>query len=89
VGERTQKSFQFVTDTVVQETYEIRIRNRKDTDTVEVRVPEHLYRWSNWQILTSSHEYTQTDSSSIEYRVQVPPQGETVITYTVQYSFPK
>jgi len=89
VGERTQKAFQFISSTVVQETYEIRIRNRKDTDTVEVRVPEHLYRWSNWQILNSSHEYTQTDSSSIEYRVQVPPQGETVITYTVQYSFPK
>jgi len=89
VGERVQKSFQFVSSTVVQETYEIRIRNRKDTDTVEVRIPEHLYRWSNWQILNSSHEYTQTDSGSIEYRVQVPPQGETVITYTVQYSFPK
>lgn len=89
VGERRQTAFQFISDNVVQETYEIRLRNRKDTDTVEVRVPETLYRWSNWQILNSSAEYTQTDSSHIEYRVQVPPQGETVITYTVQYTFPR
>lgn len=89
VGERKQLAFQFISDNVVQETYEIRLRNRKDTDTVEIRVPETLYRWSNWQILNSSHEYTQTDSSTMEYRVQVPPQGETVITYTVQYTFPR
>lgn len=89
VGERKQLAFQFISDTVVQETYEIRLRNRKDSDTVEIRVPETLYRWSNWQILNSSHTYTQTDSSSIEYRVEVPPQGETVITYTVQYTFPR
>jgi hypothetical protein len=89
VGERKQTAFQFISSNVVQETYEIRLRNRKDTATVEIRVPETLYRWSGWQILNSSHEYTQTDSSSIEYRVQVPPQGETVITYTVQYTFPR
>jgi hypothetical protein len=89
VGERTQLTYQMISSNVVQETYQIRLRNRKDSETVEIRVPEVLYRWSNWQILESSHEYTKTDSSSIEYRVQVPPQGETVITYTVQYTFPR
>ncbi|NOG51880.1 MAG: hypothetical protein HND48_22440 [Chloroflexi bacterium] len=72
---------------MVQETYEIRLRNRKDSETVEIRVPERLFRWRNWQILNSSHPYEQLDSSTIEFRVEVPPQGETVITYTVQYAF--
>lgn len=89
VGERTQKDFQLVTGRVLQETYEIRLRNRKASETVEIRVPERLFRWSNWQILDSSHPYTQLDSSTIEYRVPVEPGAETVITYTVQYSWPR
>ncbi|MBZ0276054.1 MAG: DUF4139 domain-containing protein, partial [Anaerolineae bacterium] len=88
VGERTQTDFNFLSRTVLEETYEIRIRNHKDSDTVEVRVPEHLFRWSNWEILNASHEYTKTDSSTVEFRASVAPGGETVITYTVRYSWP-
>lgn len=88
VGERIQTDFEIVSTMVVRETYEIRLRNRKEDQTVEIRVPERLTRWSEWEILESSHDFTQTNSSTIEFRVEVPPQGETVITYTVQYSFP-
>lgn len=88
VGERKQTNFNILSRNLLEETYEIRIRNRKDSDTVQVRVPEHLFRWSNWEILNASHEYTQQDSSTIEFRVDVPPGGETVITYTVRYSWP-
>lgn len=87
VGERKQLSFNQLSRDVYQETFEIRLRNRKDDDTVEIRVPERLFRWSNWEILNSSHEFTKTDSASIEFRVAVPPGEETVITYTVQYVF--
>lgn len=87
VGERVQLSFNQLSRDVYQETYEIRLRNRKDDETVEIRVPERLFRWSNWEILNSSHEFTKTDSASIEFRVDVPPGEETVITYTVQYVF--
>jgi hypothetical protein len=87
VGERKQLSFNQLSRDVYQETYEIRLRNRKDDETVEIRVPERLFRWSNWEILNSSHEFTKTDSASIEFRVDVPPGEETVITYTVQYVF--
>jgi hypothetical protein len=89
VGERVQTDFRLVSSNVIRETYEIRLRNRKDDETVEIRVPERLFRWSNWEILNSSHEYEKTEAHSIEYRVEVPPQGETIITYTVQYTFPK
>lgn len=89
VGERTQTSFNLISRNVIEETYEIRLRNRKDDQTVEIRVPEHLFRWTNWQILNASHTYTQLDSSTIEFRVQVEPGGEAVITYTVRYTFPE
>lgn len=88
VGSRVQTNFNLVSRTVLQETYQITLRNRKDSETVEIRVPETMFRWSNWEILETSHEFNKTNSNTIEFRVEVPPQGETVITYTVQYSFP-
>jgi len=51
-------------------------------------VPEHLYRWSNWEILNSSDPYTKLDSSTIEFRETVQPGEDKVLTYTVRYSWP-
>jgi len=89
VGERTQTDFNRISDNVLQETFEIRLRNRKDDETVEIRVPERLYRWSNWEILESSLPFEQLNSSTIEFRADVPPGEEVVLTYTVQYSWPR
>ncbi len=88
VGERIQTKFQLIASNVLEETYEIHLRNRKDDQAVEIRVPEHLFRWSNWEILNASHEYRQLDSATIEFRVTVEPGGEQIITYTVRYSWP-
>lgn len=88
VGERTQTNFQYLGRNVLEETYEIKLRNRKDDQTVEIRVPETLFRWSDWEILNASDAYTKLDSSTIEFRVQVEPGQERVITYTVRYSWP-
>lgn len=88
VGERTQTDFRMVSRSVYTETFEIKLRNRKDDETVEIRVPEKLYRWRNWEIIESSEEFEQLDSSTIEFRVNVEPDEERTITYTVQYVFP-
>lgn len=88
VGERTQTNFNMIARNVVEETYEIRLRNRKDSDTVEIRVPETLFRWSNWEIINASDSYEKVNSNSIEFRVSVEPGQERVITYTVRYTFP-
>jgi hypothetical protein len=87
VGQRIQTNFQQIGRNVIEETFEIRLRNRKDDETVQIRVPERLTRWSNWEIVTKSHEYVQTDAFGIEFRVDVPPGEEVVITYTVRYTF--
>ena len=88
VGEHVQTDFRLLGSNVLEETYEIRLRNHKEDQTVEIRVPENLFRWSNWEILNASAEYTQLNSNTIEFRVEVSPQGEKIITYTVRYSWP-
>jgi hypothetical protein len=88
VGEHTQTNFQLIGSNVLEETYEIKLRNRKDDETVQIRVPEHLFRWSNWEIMNSSEEFTKLDSSTIEFRVDVAPGEEKIITYTVRYTWP-
>ncbi|MEP7290536.1 MAG: DUF4139 domain-containing protein, partial [Chloroflexota bacterium] len=88
VGERRQTNFNLLSSNILEETYEIHLRNHKESGSVEVRVPEHLFRWSNWEIVSSSIDYTQIDSNTIEFRADVPADGETVITYTVRYTWP-
>ncbi|MGJ3238687.1 MAG: DUF4139 domain-containing protein [Anaerolineae bacterium] len=86
VGERTQTSFETFGNSVVEETFEIRLRNRKDEGSVEIRVPERLTRGANWEILNSSMEYEQLNAFAIEFRADVPAGEEVVITYTVRYN---
>jgi hypothetical protein len=88
VGERKQTNFEYINEHTIQETFEIRLRNRKDEQAVMVRIPERLYRWRDWSIVASSHVFKKESSSAIEFRVTVQPKAETVVMYTVRYSFP-
>jgi hypothetical protein len=88
VGERIRKEYKI--DTLARwldEVLEIKIRNRKEKDTVQVRVVEHLYRWNTWEIVEKSNDFEKTDSRTIEFRVEVPPGEEKVITYKVHYTW--
>jgi hypothetical protein len=87
-GKRVQKEFRPLSRVLLEETYEIRLRNRRSDRGVRVHVPERLFRWSDWEILSASHEYTQLDATTIEFRVDVPALGETVINYIVRYIWP-
>jgi hypothetical protein len=87
VGERVQTDFKAEYDEDwLEESYEITLRNHKDED-IEVRVVEHMFRWSEWKILEESHEHIKTDSRTIEYHVPVEADGETQVTYTVRYQW--
>ena len=89
VGERTQTDFKLIGDTVVEETFEIKLRNRKDEGSVEIRVPERLTRAANWEVLSSTHPYEKLNAFAIEFRVDVPAGEEVVLTYTVRYTRPR
>jgi hypothetical protein len=87
VGERIQTDFRLNSDDDwMEESYQITVRNHKDED-IEVRVTEHMFRWSQWKILESSHDFEKLDSQTIEFRVPVKANGETVVTYTVRYEW--
>ncbi len=87
VGERRQVSYHVDTEKkTAEEAFEIKVRNHK-TETVEVRVVEHLYRCANWTIPVSSTPYAKTDSRTIELRVKLPPDGEKVISYRAHYTW--
>jgi len=83
VGERKQTDIK-VAPYEITETFEIKIRNQKDTAT-KVKVVEPLYRWSNWKIEKTSDDYVKQNSSTIEFDIELKPEQEKVISYTVHY----
>jgi hypothetical protein len=88
VGERKQTNFRVDTaDKWIDESFEIKLRNRKKDTPVEIRAVEHLYRWSNWEITAKSDDIVKKDSQTIEFRIPVKPDEERTVTYTVHYSW--
>ena len=88
VGERKRMDFRVdTTGKTMTESFEIKLRNRKEKDAVEIRVVEPLVRCANWKIASNSLPYAKFDSHTVEFRAPVPADGETVLTYTVQYSW--
>ena len=87
VGERKQLDYSVDSSRkTITETIEVRLRNRKE-EPVRVVVKEALYRWVNWKIQTSTHPYDKQDASTIHIPVTVPADKETVVRYTVRYSW--
>jgi hypothetical protein len=86
-GERKQTNYTTdISRHFADESFEIKIRNHKK-EPVNVRVVEHLYRWTNWDISSSSDTYKKTDAQTIEFPVTIAPDQEKVITYTAHYSW--
>jgi hypothetical protein len=71
---------------MMDEAFEIKVRNHKK-EPVEVRVVEHLYRWTTWEISMSSMPYNKTDAQTIEFRVPLTPDEEKTITYGAHYTW--
>ena len=70
----------------LDESFEIKLRNHKK-EPVEIRVVEHLFRWTNWDITEKSDPFTKTNAQTIEFRVPVKADEEKTIHYTVHYSW--
>lgn len=87
VGERKRTSYHLERNAHwMDESFEIKLRNHKK-EPMEIRVVEHLYRWTNWDIQKTSDPFNKLDSKTIEFRVKVPPDGEKVVSYTAHYSW--
>jgi hypothetical protein len=68
------------------ETFQIKVRNHKK-EAVDVRVVERLYRGKNWEIVAKSDDYEKKDSQTVEFPVNIAPDGEKTITYTARYTW--
>ncbi len=87
VGERKRTNFHVESSQRwMEESFEIRVRNHKK-EPVNVRVVEHLYRWTNWKLTEQSESSRKTDAQTMEFPVTIAPDGEQVVTYTVHYSW--
>jgi len=87
VGERRQVDFTVNTaGKWMEEEIEIKVRNRKK-EAVEVIVRENLYRWTNWNVVRSSHTYKKEDARTIHMLVQIAKDGEAVVRYRVRYTW--
>lgn len=83
VGERTRTDFKQEYHSI-QETYEITLRNHKE-NSATVKVLEKMWRHASWKILDSSLDWDKKDASTIEFKVNLPPDSEKKIMYTVKY----
>jgi hypothetical protein len=87
VGERKRTNFHVESaQHWMEETFEVRVRNHKK-EPVNVRVVEHLYRWTNWKLIDQSAPSRKSDAQTVEFPVEIPADGEQVVTYTVHYSW--
>lgn len=87
VGERKRTNFKVDSSNKwADETFEITLRNRKK-ESVTIRVVEHLFRWTNWEIPAKTDTFLKLKSDEIEFRVEVKPDEERKVTYTVHYSW--
>ena len=87
VGERKRTNYKEDSNRQwLDESFEITLRSHK-TEAAEVRVVEHLYRWLNWEITEKTNTFLKTDAQTMEFRLQLKPDEEQTITYTVHYSW--
>lgn len=87
VGERRQVDFR--TDSRarwMEEEIEVQLRNHKD-EAVEVQVREGLYRWSNWQVLSSTLPFHKEDAGTVSFNARVAANAATTLRYRVRYSW--
>jgi hypothetical protein len=87
VGEHTQQNFRvIVPGHVVEETFEIKVRNHK-SEPVEVAVYEHPWRWNEWDITKSNSVWEKKDQTTIMFPVKLKKDEEKVVAYTIRYTW--
>ena len=84
VGERVQTDFRQIDKREIEETVQVTVRNHKDED-IQVHVIENLFRAQDATVTEATEGYTQLDANTIEFVLNVPADGEAVVTYTVDY----
>ncbi|MBK7584972.1 MAG: DUF4139 domain-containing protein [Myxococcales bacterium] len=81
VGDRKQMEWSAISSCTSDSSWEIELRNHKDTaEKVEVFEPIG----GDWEILQSSHPHKKKDAHTFTFDVSVPARGKTTVTYKVR-----
>jgi hypothetical protein len=81
VGEYRQVNFRRLGERENEATHEIKIRNHK-SERITVKVIEHPF--GDWRISDDTPRHVKKDQRTIEFTVEVPADGESVVTYTIR-----
>lgn len=81
VSDRKRTDFKRISANVVQETFEIQVRNRKETPE-RVIVLERNY--SDWSVLAKSQDFEKADANTLRFTLDLKPNEVKTITYTIQ-----
>ena len=84
VAEETLTDNKKIADRVYEQSYEIKLKNRKKEDVV---VEVERYMGNYWEILSSSLEYKKKDAQNIIFEVPVTTDGETVLKFKIRYTY--
>ncbi len=84
LAERSQTDFRRLAERVTELSYEVRLRNHKET-AIEATILEHVY--GDWTVIRQSHPHQKRDAQTIEFTVPVAAGDETVVTYTVRVAW--
>ena len=84
VGERVQKDWKKIGPALYEVEWEISLRNhKKEAVTVEVVEPVP----GDWEMLRSTLPHEKVEAFTMRFRVPVPKDGETKLTYRVRVRF--
>lgn len=84
VGDRTQNDYRALGPNTHEAEFSISIRNRKEVP-IKVDVAEPMP--GDWRIVTETHPHTKKDAFTAIFSLDVPADGEVIVTYRVRVNF--
>lgn len=84
VGERKQTNFMMLSDRLYESSFEIKIRNHKETP-ITVAIVEPMP--GDWTIVDASHPHEKRDAQTAVFNLPVQPDQEVVLTYRARIRF--
>jgi hypothetical protein len=81
VAERKRLNFQRISNNSFRETFEIEVRNRKETPETVIVLERH---YGDWKVTEKSMDFTKLDSISMQFIVNLKAGESKKVTYTVE-----
>ncbi len=84
VGQRTQKDWKRIASNLYEVEWEISLRNhKKEAVTIDVVEPMP----GDWEVLRASHPHEKIQAFTAQWKIPVPKDGETKLTYRIRVRF--